>query len=132
MKYQRGYSLIEVIVAFALLAGALTLLLGILSGAARQVRDGQMHTRAALYAQSLLAGQGVQAPLQTGRQTGGFEDGRFSWTLDVQPYADPHARGASSQPAATILLLDLQLRWGEAPAQQLRWRTLRLTSVTTP
>ncbi|MBW8810817.1 MAG: prepilin-type N-terminal cleavage/methylation domain-containing protein, partial [Lysobacter sp.] len=33
---QRGYTLLEVIVAFALLAMALTLLLGTLSGAAKQ------------------------------------------------------------------------------------------------
>ena len=35
---QRGFTLIEVIIAFALLALALTLLLGSMSGAARQIR----------------------------------------------------------------------------------------------
>ncbi|MFT4247769.1 MAG: prepilin-type N-terminal cleavage/methylation domain-containing protein [Pseudomonas sp.] len=127
MKRQRGYSLIEVIVAFALLAGALTLLLGTLSGAARQVRDSELYSRAALYAQSLLAAQGVEAPLRPGHQGGGFEDGRFHWTLDVQDYADPHASVAVLTPSgASLLQLDLQVRWGEAPTQQLRWRTLRL------
>ncbi|MFL7980276.1 prepilin-type N-terminal cleavage/methylation domain-containing protein, partial [Xanthomonas vasicola] len=46
MKRQRGYTLIEVIVAFALLALALSLLLGSLSGAARQVRAADESTRA--------------------------------------------------------------------------------------
>lgn len=127
MKRQRGYSLIEVIVAFALLAGALTLLLGTLSGAARQVRDSDAYSRAALHAQSLLAAQGVETPLQPGRQGGTFEDGRFRWTLDAQPYADPHARDAAPPPGgAGLLQLDLQVNWGEAPSQQLHWRTLRL------
>lgn len=130
MKRQHGYSLIEVIVAFALLAGALTLLLGTLSGAARQVRDSEAHSRAALYAQSLLAVQGVEAPLRPGRRDGAFEDGRFRWTLEVRPYADPHARAAQPQLSSQALLeVELQLRWGEAPAQQLHWRTLRLASV---
>ena len=44
---QRGYTLLEVIVAFALLAMALTLLLGILSGSARQVRQSADAGRAA-------------------------------------------------------------------------------------
>ncbi|WP_434030495.1 type II secretion system protein XpsI [[Pseudomonas] boreopolis] len=133
MKRQRGYSLIEVIVAFALLAGALTLLLGTLSGAARQVRDGEVHSRAALYAQSLLAAQGVEAPLQPGRLAGDLEGGRFHWTLDVQPFVDPRAREGMLQPSGPSLLqLDLQLRWGDAPSQQLHWRTLRLASPVSP
>ena len=51
---QRGYTLIEVIVAFAILALGLTLLLGTLSGAARQVRWADEAGRASLHAQSLL------------------------------------------------------------------------------
>ncbi|MGB9101869.1 MAG: prepilin-type N-terminal cleavage/methylation domain-containing protein, partial [Stenotrophomonas indicatrix] len=38
----RGFTLLEVIVAFALLGLALTLLLGSLSGGARQVRDAEL------------------------------------------------------------------------------------------
>jgi general secretion pathway protein I len=134
MKRQQGYSLIEVIVAFALLAAALTLLLGTLSGAAKQVRDSETYSRAALYAQSVLAIQGVEAPLQPGRQTGQFDDGRFQWSLDVQPYVDPRARnnGVLQPSAPSLLQMDLQIRWGDTPSQQLRWRTLRLASAVTP
>ena len=59
----RGFTLIEVIIAFALLALALTLLLGSLSGAARQVGQADVRSRATLYAQSLLASTGVETPL---------------------------------------------------------------------
>ena len=38
-RVQTGYTLIEIIVAFAILALGLTLLLGTLSGATRQVRQ---------------------------------------------------------------------------------------------
>ena len=51
---QRGYTLIEIIVAFAILALGLTLLLGTLSGATRQVRAAGDAGRAGLHAQSLL------------------------------------------------------------------------------
>ena len=56
MKLQRGYSLLEVIVAFAVLALALTLLLGSLSGASRQIKQADLRSRAVLHAQSLVGG----------------------------------------------------------------------------
>src|SRR5690606_27083210 len=62
----RGYTLIEVLVAFAVLALALTLLLGTLSGATRQVRWSADAGRAALHAQSLVAQAGVGEVLAPG------------------------------------------------------------------
>ena len=130
MKRQRGYTLIEVIVAFALLALALTLLLGSLSGAARQVRAADEISRATLHAQSLLAGLGIEAPLQPRRSSGEFEDGRYRWSLQVTPYADPHrARDAMTPAADQLLQLDLVVQWGEGAAQRLHWRTLRLAAA---
>ncbi len=120
MKRQQGYSLIEVIVAFALLALATTLLLGSLSGAAGQVRIADQQGRAALHAQSLLATLGVEAPLAAGRQQGEWEQGRYRWTLQVAPYREPR------QATSRLWQVDLQVRWGEAAAEQLHWRSLRL------
>lgn len=125
MKRQRGYSLIEVIVAFALLALAMTLLLGSLSGAARQVGMADGYGRAALHAQSLLAVAGVEAPLAAGRRQGEWEQGRYRWTLQVSPYVEPR------QAQSRLWLLDLQVSWGDEAQQQLRWRTLRLRSNAT-
>ncbi|MBN6152657.1 prepilin-type N-terminal cleavage/methylation domain-containing protein [Xanthomonas sp. AmX2] len=131
MRSQRGYTLIEVIVAFALLALALTLLLGSLSGAARQVKRADELSRATLYAQSLLAEQGTEQPLQPGREQGSFEQGRYRWTLEVAPYVDPRrAPNDAVAPGAPVLLqLSLQVNWGEGPAQALQWKTLRLVAV---
>lgn len=128
MNTQRGYTLIEVIVAFALLALALTLLLGTLSGAARQVRNADEISRATLHAQSLLAVQGVQAPLLPHREQGEFEQGHYHWTLDVARYDDPHQRQGDRQSvgAPELLQLTLAVRWGEDARQRLQWRTLRL------
>ncbi|KRG66293.1 general secretion pathway protein GspI [Stenotrophomonas humi] len=122
MKHQRGYSLIEVIVAFALMALAATLLLGSLSGAARQVRVADDQGRAALHAESLLATLGMDAPLAAGKQQGEWEKGRYRWSLQVAPYVEPRQAGSR------LWQLDLQVRWGESAQEQLRWRTLRLRS----
>lgn len=126
-----GFSLLEVLVAFALLALSLTLLLGTLSGAARQVGQADARSRAVLHAQSLMGSVGVEAPLQEGHQQGQWEAGRYEWQLQVQPYRPERGAGEGALPdAATagprLLELHLQVRWTQPRAGELNWRTLRL------
>lgn len=124
---QQGFTLLEVLVAFALLALALTLVLGALSGAARQVRQSADSSRATLHAQSLLAQLGSGEALTPGQREGDFDRGRFQWTLEVSPFADPFASRAQLDPAAPQLLdVRLLVRWGTERGQSLQWRTLRL------
>lgn len=127
-RTQRGYTLIEVIVAFALLALGLTLLLGTLSGATRQVRWSADAGRAALHAQSLLDTVGITEPLQPGRRDGDFEDGRYRWTLSIAPWQDPALANLPQSPADQRLLeLDMAVQWGASgPGEQLQVRSLRL------
>jgi general secretion pathway protein I len=126
-RHQRGFTLLEVIVAFALLALALTLLLGSLSGATRQVRESADGSRATLHAQSLLAQLGAGDVLQPGRQQGSFEGERYQWQLEVVPFADPLAARAQVDPGSPQLLdVRLIVRWGDGRGQAMQWRTLRL------
>lgn len=126
-----GFTLLEVLVAFALLALSLTLLLGTLSGAARQVAEADQRTRAVLLAQSLMAGLGVEEPLQEGAREGRWENSAYRWTLQVAPYAEPRAAAATAAPTGALggprlLEVQLQVRWSDAPRDVVRWRTLRL------
>ena len=125
---QAGYSLIEVIVAFALLALALSLLLGTLSGATRQVRWSNEAGRAALHAQSLLDTVGVGGPLRPGRRNGEFDDGRYRWSLQVSPWSDGlAATGPAAPGSATLYELVLTVQWSDGgPRERLQLRTLRL------
>ncbi|MFC0676915.1 prepilin-type N-terminal cleavage/methylation domain-containing protein [Lysobacter korlensis] len=125
---QRGYTLIEVIVAFALLALALTLLLGTLSGSLRQVRWSGDAGRAALHAQTLIDQLGVGEPLRPGTRGGELEGGRYRWTLEVERWRDQAMPAAPQDPAAPQLLeLRLAVQWGEGgPRERLQLRTLRL------
>lgn len=127
----RGFTLIEVIVAFAVLALALTLLLGTLSGAARQVRWADDAGRAALHAQSLLDQTGVGEALQPGQREGEFEEGRYRWSLQVEPWRDPAAQDlALVDPGAPQLMqLTLVVQWGDGgPRQRLQLQSLRLVT----
>lgn len=126
---QRGYTLLEIIVAFAVLGLALTLLLGILSGGLRQVRWSADSARAALHARSLLDVAGVGEALAPGRLEGGFDDDRYRWVLEVEPWPDPaRPPGQPVDPYAPQLMhLRLQVQWGEGgPRERLRIESLRL------
>ncbi|MDQ3205911.1 MAG: prepilin-type N-terminal cleavage/methylation domain-containing protein [Pseudomonadota bacterium] len=126
---QRGYTLIEVIVAFSLMALALTLLLGTLSGATRQVRWAGDAGRATLHAQSLLDQVGTVVPIEPGRRSGDFDDGRYRWTLQVSPWADPETQQDPLQTVGGTGLYEVALavEWGDGRrGQQVQLRTLRL------
>jgi general secretion pathway protein I len=82
---QSGYTLIEVLVAFMILALALTVLLRIFSGGLRNVSVSSDYAIATLIAESRLAGAGIDVPLRPG-ETSGTEGERFEWTVSVQDY----------------------------------------------
>lgn len=132
-RRQSGFTLIEVIVAFALLAGALTILVGALSNSSRQVRAADAASRATLHAQSLLAQVGVGEVLQPGRREGEFDGGALQWELKIEPYADPARRADAPVDLAAprLLQLDLSVRRADGRGQPLHWRTLRLAPPAT-
>jgi general secretion pathway protein I len=123
-----GFTLIEVIVAFALLALALTLLLGTMANASRQVRWSADAGRAAMHAQSLLAEVGVGEVLAPGVREGTFEDGRYRWRLQVAPWQDPEAAPGplTDLSAPRMQELELSMHWGDGPGERLQLRSLRL------
>jgi general secretion pathway protein I len=137
---QRGFTLIEVIVAFAVLAMALGLLLGMLSRGLGQVKQAGNETEATLHAQSLLDTLGTLGPIAPGATDGDFEDGRYRWRLQVAETRDPApppppAPGEPLPPAQpptglavpVLYRVALDVQWGAAgPRQRLHFETLRL------
>ena len=130
-----GFTLLEVLVAFVILAVAMGMLLSMLSRGLGQVRRAQDETEASLYAQSLLDGLGVLEPLQAGQRDGDFEGGRYHYRLQVQEVDDPTPpppRPPGAPPPAealagpTIFQVVLVVGWGEgSPRNELRYATLR-------
>ena len=130
---QSGYTLIEVIVAFGVLALGLTLLLATLSGATRQVRDADEAGRAALHAQSLLDQIGVGEVLVPGERDGELEDGRYQWRLQVARFLDPAMpEDAPEAPVnlsnPRLMRLVLTVSWGDSARQRLQLQSLRLVA----
>jgi general secretion pathway protein I len=141
MTRQRGFSLLEVVLAFAILATAMTLLIGMQTGGVRQMRIAADSGRAAQHARSLLDQFGTLGPIDAGESRGELDDGRYRWTLRVTPAGDPLPGAMSpddpaSEPAADttqpvralphLFRVELTIAWGEpAQEQSLRFATLR-------
>ncbi|HET6518572.1 MAG TPA: prepilin-type N-terminal cleavage/methylation domain-containing protein [Geminicoccaceae bacterium] len=85
-----GFTLIEVLIAFVILALALGALLPGFSTGLRGLDTADDYATAALLAESRLAAVGREEPLEEGTTAGEFDD-RFRWRLDVTalPGADP-------------------------------------------
>lgn len=128
-RQQRGFTLLEIVVAFSILALGLGLAMRIQIGATQQARIADEQTRAALHAQSILDVAGVGERLEEGVAEGEFEDG-YSWRLEVSPYQPPAEAidpqiDMSSMPVQ-LLELDLTLSWQrEGRAVESHYRTLR-------
>ncbi|MEN8261536.1 MAG: type II secretion system protein, partial [Pseudomonadota bacterium] len=85
LRRQRGFSLLEVLVAFSILAISLGVLLNIFSSGMRMMAIAEEYTRASQVAESMLAKVGVEIPVEEGVDQG-IEGDRFRWTLSVRPY----------------------------------------------
>jgi general secretion pathway protein I len=80
-----GFTLLEVIVALAILSISLTLVLRTLSGGFHYQQQARTLADATQLAQSLLARVGVDLPLRPGIQNGTVPSGLL-WQIQITPY----------------------------------------------
>ena len=135
----RGFSLLEVLMAFALLTVGLGILVAILGGGLVQVRQAGDATGATLHAQSLLEQVGVLGPIEPGVERGRLDDGRYRWEMEITEVEDPAPPppaalqdGPPLEQAGRVLgapklyRVQLDIGWGEDDlARSLRFVTLR-------
>ena len=133
-RAERGFTLLEVMLAFVLLASATGLLIAMLSTGLRQVQQAQRETEATLYAQSLLDSLGVLGPITPDQRSGEFDDGRYKYQLDIEETDDPAPRAEAAdmivnEPLASapkLYRIALVVSWGNGQAgQQMHFTTLR-------
>jgi general secretion pathway protein I len=86
---EAGFSLLEVLVAFVILALLGTALFRLFGASLNNASLGDEYSRAALYAESRLVAAAVERPLREGSDQGASEDGRFAWSTKVEPYIPP-------------------------------------------
>ncbi|RDD63063.1 type IV pilus modification PilV family protein [Ferruginivarius sediminum] len=89
-----GFTLLEVLIAFTIMAVALVALLQAFSTGLASTSAAEARSHLVQRAQSRLADVGAGIPLEPGVHTG-HEDG-FDWRADIQPFP-PEAQGQEPQ-----------------------------------
>lgn len=118
----RGFSLLEVMVAFTILAMLLGALFQVFSTALGSARSAERLSRATVIAQSRLAGLGFDHDLKPGVSTGTV-DGDFHWRVTVGGYSDGELSVTST--AVRPLTVNVEVYWEEGGFS----RSVSLTSL---
>lgn len=108
---RRGFTLIEILVAFTVLAVALGGLMTAFSSQVRTIRAVEPRAAAVLQARSLLERIGGDIPLREGEESGAFADG-FGWTTRIHRYALAEA-DTDEPPAVVPYQVEVTVEWGD-------------------
>jgi general secretion pathway protein I len=126
---QSGFSLLEVLVAFAILSISLGVLMQIFSRSSISTVVAAQYSRAVSVAESRLAAVGTVIPLEPGALSGEPEDG-FAWELTIVPATDLQPeRGLGAVQASSVspYRVTVNVLWGDAGrVRRLALATLRL------
>jgi general secretion pathway protein I len=123
---QQGFSLLEILIAFSILAVSLSILLAIFSSGVNNAGIAEEYNSAVEIAESLMAGTGVDKPLMAG-ETVGVEREKYHWKVVVQPFDfNPDQFDTTALPLS-LFKVSVIINWGdEFRARQVKLVTLKL------
>lgn len=123
MGKDKGFSLLEILVAFSILAISLGILLKIFSSGLNTAIISEDYIIATQIAESLMAKSGIEEPLTIG-ETSGVEAEKYHWKVSVENFVNPIVE----EEKASVEFMDVQVvvEWGEHDKNR---RTVELNSV---
>jgi len=104
---QHGFTLLEILVAFTMLAVTFATVMQIIAGSARNTVKASQNTKIALLSQSKLDELGLFELLEEGSSSGDFDD-NTSWVIEIVPYEVPYD-GDFNQDFSAIELMQVTL-----------------------
>jgi len=128
-RAHRGFTLLEILVAFVVLAAGVGVLYRTFSAGLRNVDAVAGYSEAISLAAAKLDSLGLEQPLVEGDESGTTEDRRFSWQVAVQPYTPPDS--TPDQPNGLIaqnqlLRATVTITWNESADHK---RSIALSTV---
>ncbi|MFQ6017534.1 MAG: prepilin-type N-terminal cleavage/methylation domain-containing protein [Kiloniellaceae bacterium] len=120
--WRGGFTLLEVLIAFTILAVALVALLQAFSSGFRGLGAAEANAIAVIHARSKIAEIGPLIPLEAGTHDGLFDDG-FRWFAEIRPYG-PDAEAESE--ALPVIAYEIEMTVSWEGGQGVTLTTLRL------
>jgi general secretion pathway protein I len=119
----RGFTLLEILVALAILAVSIGVLTASFSMSVDGTRTARRELDVAAAAQSVLARVGADIPVRAGALSGSAGEG-LRWQINIAPYGDPNASPGLLVAAFEV---SLEIQWEEdGRSRALTVKTLRL------
>ena len=83
----KGFTLLEILLALAILSVSLTWIMQNFSSGMRIARTSKTYTTAVIYAKQKLEEFQLQEEIEETEESGSFDDG-YSWRITIAPYED--------------------------------------------
>ena len=128
---QQGFSLLEILIAFSILALSLGILLKIFSAGFNTAVVAEDYTAAVQIAESLMAKTGVETPLQA-NQASGMENEKYHWLVEVTPFEFNPENVDPTALTAVLFKVKVTVSWGDDNVndRQIELTTLKLINKT--
>jgi general secretion pathway protein I len=122
---QAGFSLLEILIAFTILAFSLSILLNIFSTGANTAVVAEEYTAAVQIAESLIAKTGVETDLKTD-ESSGVENEKYHWQVSVTPFNLQIENFDVQSVPATLFKVKIIIAWDND--RQIELTTLKLVN----
>jgi general secretion pathway protein I len=126
-----GFSLLEILVAFVIMAMALGVIMRVFSGSLNNVEAARRHAQAVLIAESRLAALGVETPLTDG-ETHGELAGDYRWRSRVWRQADSGAATPEGASGPSLYQIEVSVDWPATPNKRGQVRLVSLRAGRAP
>jgi general secretion pathway protein I len=123
---QQGFSLLEILIAFTILAFSLSILLNIFSSGVNSAMVSEEYTTAVQIAESQMAKIGAESKLHNGRNSG-VENDKYRWEVDIRPFNFVLGK-FKLKSTAELYKVDVMVNWGDDDEndRQVKLSTLKL------
>ena len=126
-RAQSGFTLIEIVVAFVMLALVLVTSFEIFTGGMRRAADLEDYSRALLIAQSKIAAAGTEEQFKEGETQGDSEDRRYHWAVSIRRSDEGMpADGQPNNNPYALFRVDVRVGWVGADTRE---RSLALSTL---
>lgn len=122
---QQGFSLLEILIAFSILAVSLGIILRIFSGGLNNAATAEDYTVAVQIAESLIAKTGSEIPLKSFEDAGNTNE-KYRWQISISPYTVISEKTDFTKIPVDLYKINVKVFWNDGTEDD---RLLQLTTL---